>query len=927
MVGEALTIFRRKDTEIQEYIPKDRIEKDLPLTFSTGHCLWYSRNTRSIEIRRLAQAWDSGSSQHWMVHLQASVTRLSGRVQRTIASGVKSLVDPSSQIYLALVKTLSPLEPDPRGFLMTVLDQDLTTVAVYLPRHDLTFSLRQTELECLSLPGYVVDFNLFGIGCLFGLKSILNLRHHDIRQPSRKVMVPKGSMVVNPGRYGHIDISIHVGESRGYFVYDVDEVLGQLVGTRTMESDLYLAKLHAFTASPLPDPLTKQTGTIEALDRLASAASLSFYSVSKESQAYLEDILMLAPMRTFYPTHLRVMESVTWNVHLPVCVQHHEFRPKVEHIISSWREMENFLPTGELNQKPYLDPARGSDHLQYRAMYRDWVHSNSSKAEGFAQDLPYHGRDSLMESTSRDRENIVFQAASLTRNAVSILPPCKNLQELMTQWNNIQGVQGWSWDSIADWLGVPRTASIADNWCTFYELCRSARGSTFDASVALAFQSFRGVPLELIATLGAVLRESRFSPPSFACPHFSTLELDKGCEFRRETILKLVQSHARAFEESKEYYTEARYQESEAARVVHARGLYEAALQMEADKVVGIFQSYWPNLIPHSVGATMGARLRLINLSGKTIQDTIEPLLISWAQNRAFLSHLETLQHQLKVIPVAPPSYFGHGQYSRYAPQYQPPTRVAKTGKLSLETLMKERSPSSIDVTMMTRTPMAPKSLRKQEEVGGMVSLLERLESIPRNPLETQYLKNLRNSWNAFRFHSSESYPSEADEIFLESLQSLSLGHSRAHLEQVRRCLQPNTRASLMMQSVGTWPTVTPRALLRCLSLRIRMTLPSAWANHLIGYAITVHDVKRAIRMLQLARGGMNTLLEREFRYFREWQPLERPDWLLVEIESNLSIRPTQATIADEMLSPDGNRNTVMQLNMGEGKSSVGPDG
>jgi hypothetical protein len=105
------------------------------------------------------------------------------------------------------------------------------------------------------------------------------------------------------------------------------------------------------------------------------------------------------------------------------------------------------------------------------------------------------------------------------------------------------------------------------------------------------------------------------------------------------------------------------------------------------------------------------------------------------------------------------------------------------------------------------------------------------------------------------------------------------------------------------------------------------MTLPSAWANHLIGYAITVHDVKRAIRMLQLARGGMNTLLEREFRYFREWQPLERPDWLLVEIESNLSIRPTQATIADEMLSPDGNRNTVMQLNMGEGKSSVGPDG
>src|SRR5690606_708337 len=43
----------------------------------------------------------------------------------------------------------------------------------------------------------------------------------------------------------------------------------------------------------------------------------------------------------------------------------------------------------------------------------------------------------------------------------------------------------------------------------------------------------------------------------------------------------------------------------------------------------------------------------------------------------------------------------------------------------------------------------------------------------------------------------------------------------------------------------------------------------------------------------------------------------------LLEIESNLMIRSAQADIAKEMLNPTSGKNSVMQLNMGEGKSSV----
>jgi len=55
----------------------------------------------------------------------------------------------------------------------------------------------------------------------------------------------------------------------------------------------------------------------------------------------------------------------------------------------------------------------------------------------------------------------------------------------------------------------------------------------------------------------------------------------------------------------------------------------------------------------------------------------------------------------------------------------------------------------------------------------------------------------------------------------------------------------------------------------------------------------------------------------------QEWDILAYPDWLLIQLDANLLIRPVQASIAKEMMAPENQTNTVMQLNMGEGKSSV----
>ena len=919
-IGQKLRVILRNGIDVQEYIPTESLEKDFPSVLSVDHRFWYSSKNRSIEIRRPSQAWANDDKPHWTVYLETSTSVLSGRVRKGTTFGSKSLVNPSSQAYRALVKTLAPLEPDSRAFLITVSDEDTSRIFAYLPRHDLTFSLHLNNLACLSLPGYVVEPDLSGIGCLFGLTSILSLRHHDSQQLARKVIVPKGSLVVRPGQHGHTSTSIHVGESRGYFVYDVDEVLGRLVGTHTMESDLYLAKLHAFTASCLPDPLTQRTGTIEALDRLTSAACISFHAISKESQSYLEDMKTLTPKRSFYPAHLRLMETVEWNQHLPVCVQHPEFRSRVKNIESSWRDMEMFLPKGQLNK--IVDSSGESDHLNSRAMNRGWVYSTFGDTKADAVDLPYVGRDSLTDSASREREDTVFRAASCIRyqDRYSDVPVCQNLQKVVKKWNKIQGAQGWGWDSIVDWLGVPEAMPIANTWCTFYELCRKSQASSFDMCVALAFQSFRGVPLNLISVLGNVIHDSSFSSPTFSCPSFSSLELDKGWAFHRETILNLVQMNAKPFKETEEYYIAPEPSESEINRVARAQGLYRAALRREAEDLVDLFDSHWPT-IPADFNLMT---LQIIDLPRTVIKSTIEPTLTIWKQNKDFLEHIKSVQDQLtrRQIFLPPPDGY-KPQHHGYTRQHPITTKARAFKQFTLETLMKDRRPDPMDASTTTPLYMSPNPPHTREEVGGMLSLLERLGGIPRNRLETEYLNNLRASWAAFRSQSSETSPNHFHPSVLEFLQSSSLKHCQLYLKQIRRCLQPNTRADEMMQLVGMWPIITTQELLRSLSLRRRVSLPQSWIPCLIGYAVSIHDSKRTSRMLQLARDDMKTQLEKELGYFRAWQPMEHPDWLLVEIESNISIRPAQAAIADRMLNPNGNQNAVMQLNMGEGKSSV----
>ena len=145
-------------------------------------------------------------------------------------------------------------------------------------------------------------------------------------------------------------------------------------------------------------------------------------------------------------------------------------------------------------------------------------------------------------------------------------------------------------------------------------------------------------------------------------------------------------------------------------------------------------------------------------------------------------------------------------------------------------------------------------------------------------------------------------------------------------MKEIKSSLGPISEKDAVLLKSGLWPRITPRNLLAMLTISRRHSVKGQWKEAIVEYAKAVTMVQRAKRISKLGQTECEAEREREMTNTGRigWDPMENMDWLLVELESNFLIRSIQAKIAAEMLRPATGRNSVMQLNMGEGKSSVG---
>ncbi|XP_055310984.1 uncharacterized protein LOC129573874 [Sitodiplosis mosellana] len=127
----------------------------------------------------------------------------------------------------------------------------------------------------------------------------------------------------------------------------------------------------------------------------------------------------------------------------------------------------------------------------------------------------------------------------------------------------------------------------------------------------------------------------------------------------------------------------------------------------------------------------------------------------------------------------------------------------------------------------------------------------------------------------------------------------------------------------------GMYPRAVPSLVLPQITSKGNSDLRS-----IVGaLAITIAHEQREKRIeIYSQQEQLKVALEKEIenKPHENWKPCDYPAWLLFEIEQNLTIRRVQVDVANHMMNPSQNegaddkkKHSVMQLNMGEGKTAV----
>lgn len=229
-----------------------------------------------------------------------------------------------------------------------------------------------------------------GLGALVGMENKLML----ISETGERTMLLPESKLTYSKHESHVSVRIMTVDAiRNVHAVHVDQRLGRLVDSGDLGCKLYIAYLHALTSFCLPDSLTSTTGVEQALSILDSCAVRSFSQLSQENIDMLALIAALSPGRSYYPTHMKVMQTVSWNSELGFMTQHARLRISVQEIFDQARDAEMFYPELQLSfpRMQQCDP-----HLQQRDSMRSStfrVSEFGAKDHSLQHDSVYAPRD------------------------------------------------------------------------------------------------------------------------------------------------------------------------------------------------------------------------------------------------------------------------------------------------------------------------------------------------------------------------------------------------------------------------------------------------------------------------------------------------------------------------------------------------------
>jgi hypothetical protein len=888
-------------------IPRKTFDKALPIHFVETFHHWMNESTGEIEFRTLNQPWHTDEAT-WKMHFSSTEFR---SAQATLQQNSRCLIDTHSTVGRTVASVFRALDT-PAYCHITFNKLEPLQLEVDLPRYNLHFAVSKTgQVKSLEFAALVDDDQ--EIGTLLGLQNKLVLRSEAPPgcPQERQIIVPFGPIEVNKtGKHVTVSISDGTDSKRRHFVYTLNRHLRKLQGAQDLLGHLYQAYLHAVTSFCLPDPFTRVSGTEEALTILNSAYSFTSSALQRDEVALLEKISALTPLRKFYPQGLKVMQTVTWDTNLPILSQHDDFVLAVQAIVEHHAKFE--LACG-LQKTRLARIDRGEPHLLQRARKRNSVVVRAGMVTPVilsgGDDVFYSGRDKFDRNLQTLR---VHSIATLVKEWPSNIPVHTNLDAVLKKWGRVSGYHT-TLDHEKFLMHELTTLSLPNHWGSLYEMCRKAVRSSMAYPLmftfsALTFGKKSSEDLLDLQTLLAFAMSPTFGdedPPM----HHSSYNLSSGSSADFDSINRIIIAHA-------SQPAVPRFQALQQQKLLAAQ---RATVNNHIKVVAELIFQQWPSeniMLPPGSYPHIQMTQSIAECQTKFSE---------WHKNRHFLTHIASVKNKLRILNRSRVQRAWPGVSLVDLGQLQSQLLVPDLKSL----LLKDHTIIPAAAVNQDNRSLAWSNNSMGQEQLHFAALDELVTTMSSKVGETyeKYASILRASLHAFRqleHTSTYQRPPFGLEVFQDYRFDLTRS-VESHFKDVCQKLGPSSSAETMLADADLWPRTSESALLCHLSTARVQSLAVPWKTILLTFAEKIASLQRAERMLKSAKLGDYRTLCRELETpGREgWSTHEQPSWLLLEIENNITIRPLQAKVANEMMSPTSGTNSVMQLNMGEGKSSV----
>ncbi|RFN48648.1 hypothetical protein FIE12Z_7114 [Fusarium flagelliforme] len=927
MQGQDLLVHLHKSEAALDLVPSRMLKGKVPYQLADNFAHWYRRKSKGIKFRELHDHWAPDNEENWQFGQGDGNWKL-GRGNDVF------LVAPSSKLAKRIAMILDPLEA-PLG-LHLVYDTVKQVTEIRIPKLHLEFLHRSggSLIESRQFRDMHIDPDQ-STGTLVGLKSKLVLSSN--REPAhRSVLIPEGEVQYEMKAYDHCDkhtmVTVVHGSARRVQAYKLDDLLGRLVGSTRTESRLYLAYLHALASFCLPDPFIGRTGTEEALDILGSAVVRVPSILTETSYSILSWIASLSPTRSFYPRNEKLMQVVTWSPKLSYMSQDDRFYKAVLDVLAGCREICFLYPKHEVP----VSPSHSYIHLVERAISRASTgHVSGFGAEGFttqhdviytprtqgnlsarsirAQEIAsrvYHNECYVVEKVRPDLPEAFYQRLSAAPVENPQRVPPKSVMQYDSRW--LEETQNFL---SSDWCQIHHAFQENQHWLNKFELmawiatmsyskhyapqitqallmmAQSASVSAVPLPSELSFDLLQGYRIVLNETSRSAQSVGR---PIASCPESSLPSLPG------ETSQKLLERRRRQFDQN--------------------RGSAIKSFNNQLCK-------QWPCAVPSvPKGSEVDTYLRC-----KDAVKQLRPKWSLWHNNLRFKRYLEELCARLREVPIQGLKLQSQPERITALSQHRP------LGFISIEDLF--CNPIAHDTCSTLPAVDVPLQEVKMDldTVDKLADIIDNLEVQAELPYQHRYLDELRQSLSSL----TERAEKELDISQSKTLSNLlreNLDHQTKHASTVGRNLikgifrtdltrKDGAPVRQLMQCIlagsGYLPRVTPLLILQQLQPSRFPCLNEAWKMVIIQWATCVTAAQRAKRLIRLQSSPADLLRELQNPGHDTWKAQDHPEWLLLECESEIMIQDVQQQVAQKMISPPDRNNAVMQLNMGEGKSTV----